>query len=283
MKKTNFCSYLVFVICFYLTSCVSSSKYIYTPSTPNLLLLEEKNSAKIAINYATSSTTNNLEADNKKSNGVDVQTAYAITKNVGLKFDFYNKWEFNQPFYTTNQFSTINYKKHGFEISTGIYNFTKNPGYSGFQLYAGFGKGKFLLNETSSTNKNYFNMDYQKFFVQPSFTLKASAHYNFTFAARLNAINYKNLTTNYSNLANDVLGYIQTKTSIFTDFIIQNEFCFKKAAAVKFQIQLGTTRLHTYFSSVSTATVQHQQYLYNNNWASFGVITDIQKLTTKKK
>ena len=279
----NYICVLISFICIAIFSACTAPKYIYTPASANLLLLEKKNDLKAAVNFVQAGTVLGFTRSTKDSRGIDLQGAYAITDKAGLKINAYTKQEKSGGvvFYQNDPAEMKTYKKQGIEISGGIYNFSGKQAKAQFQLFAGAGTGKFSLNERRLNGylyeNFYHNMNYFKTYVQPALSIKSSPYYHVTLGSSLSLIKYYNVRTNYTDLSDEPLGYVETKPSIFIDFVLQNEFGFKRLKGIKFQWQLGFTDLLTRFP-VPGSSFENNKYDYNKAWLALGIIADIRAL-----
>ena len=282
MKK-NILPALAFVI-LALNAC-STAKYVYSPSTANMLEAEKKNSAKTAINY--SATTGPVDIDNQKSSGVDIQTMYAVTKRIAIKADGFIKRESNETATRIEgvPYDRITYKKAGFEAGAEIYNFSKVKERSAFRLYSGMGIGKFSFTETYHVDRfdiYHHSLNYFKFFIQPSVRIRASKNYSVSFAGKLSVFKFYHIKTDCPDLKEMPLGYIDTKPNLFTDIIIHHEFGFKALQGIRFQVQNGFCVLNTKFHLPAEYAYAGDQYEYHNAWVAAGIIADIKKLFAHK-
>lgn len=274
----------VILICIITFSACTPSKYVYTPATANLLFLENKNDLKAAVNFVKSGNIIGLSGDIRQSHGIDIQGAYAVNEKAAIKLTAYTKQESNESVfaYQNQPPNKVNYKKQGMEISGGLYNFSGKKAKDRFQLFAGAGGGKFSLNENrfnGNTNDNYYhNMNYFKAFIQPTLSLKSSPNYKVTLATAVSLIKYSGIRTNYKDLADEPLGYIDTKPSIFIDFVLQNEFGFRGLKGIKFQWQAGVTNLLTAFPVPGTMAFYNYKYDYNKVWLAVGVVANFKTL-----
>ena len=270
----------ILLVCF--CAC-TTSKYAYTPSTANLLQVEQKGDFKAAVNYATA--TGAGEANGRKSsNGIDLQTVYAVSKRLSVKADGYFKGEGNQTI--ARQASVpnevIRYKKKGAEISLGSHNFSRTKDRSSFQAFIGAGTGKFSFNSKYNDGRamNSHSMDYFKLFLQPSYTFFVSKNYYLTFGSKISMLQFSNVVTNYPNLNTTALGYIDTKPNYYVDFILQQQFGFTQLKGMQFQFQIGFTNLATSFTSEQNNLLD-EKYDYNNSWIALGLMLDVSKMRNK--
>jgi hypothetical protein len=274
--------YLLLV--FSISAC-TANKYVYSPISSNGLLLDSAKDLKAAINYAAAGNINTT-SQRQVSNGLDIQTAYAINNKIGIKLDGSLKQESNEFNYNNNsttntQKDEIKYKKAGVEVSLGFYNSNKKNQKSGLQVFGGVGMGKLELKGMYSATPStifFHTMNYSKIFIQANPTLWSSKNYSFTFITKLSVIKYYNIQTNYTDLDKEPLGYIGSKPSVFGDIAFQNEFGFNPLKGIKFQTQLGLTKLFSRFPLSTNRTFNTGKYDYNNAWFNIGAIANIRQL-----
>ena len=264
-------------------------RYVYTPATANLLTPGQKGNAKVAVNYSSSSSSDILPSTNDKSEGVDLQAAYAITDKIALRAELYTKSEKNSGTATDFFGNDIteyqnNYRKNGFELSGGLYQIGKGEAGVSLQLFAGIGGGKFSLNERDITSANiyYHRMNYFKGFFQPSVRIAASKYVSITLGSRLSVINFNHIKTDIPDIDKEALGYIGTANSVFTDVFTHFEFGFKGLEPVKFQFQIGASKLNTRFAVPDYPYVNNERYDHNNLWLAAGIVADVNMLFGKK-
>lgn len=264
-------------------SCTALAKYAYTPATANLLQVEGKNDFKAAVNYAAASASSS-GGEKESSDGIDIQTAYAVNKRIVVKADGYFKGEQNRTAANQNGLPNekINYKKQGIEISAGCNNFSKNKKRTSFQVFGGIGTGKFSFTGKYNDGNpdNHHSMNYFKAFLQPSYTFFVSKKYDISFASKLNMLQFSKVTTDYPDIFTEPLGYIDSKPNFFIDVVMQHQFGYSKLPALDFQVQFGITSLATSFSSPHN-NITKEKYDYNNSWFAAGVILNTGKLLKK--
>jgi hypothetical protein len=277
----------LYLLPFIALNACNANKYVYSPSTANLLKLEEKNDVKVAVNYSTVGSLTPNSSQNKHSNGIDVQSAYAVNNKIALKFDAYSKSENNQSGLINDVIrQKITYQKRGIELSGGYYNLKQKDNITSFQALFGMALGKSSFKEINNGTvivKNYFyDINFNKFFIQPAVNFKVSNNYTITLATKFSLVSYYNAKTNYPDLSKEALGYIETKPSFFWDFIVQNEFGFKGLNGIHFQTQIGSTTLSSNFNIPNATETYKSKYEYNNVWFMIGAVADIRKLLNKK-
>ena len=283
----NYFSVLIFVLCITAFSACTTAKYVYTPATANLLLLEKKNDIKAAVNYVQAGTILGLNNGSRESHGADIQGAYAINDKIGVKVSAYTKKEYNEAdfSYANDPKDMVNYKKNGIEISGGLYDFSGKKAKNRFHLFGGAGTGRFSFSENRfngiTRDLYHHNMSYLKLFLQPALILNATGRYTVTLSTVPSLVKYYNVRTNYTDLSDEPLGYIETKPSIFVDFVLQNEFSFNGLRGFSFQWQAGLTDLLTRFPTSPSSGFSNEKYDYNKGWLAVGIIANFNTLLSK--
>lgn len=267
---------LVLISAVLISSCTVVDRYAFSPATANLLQAEHKNDVKISGNYSSAGKFTALKGEHRKSNGFDGQGLYAVSNKVALGAAAYKKWEENKSTYQ-NIPSGYRYQKSGTEFSAGVYNFSKTEERSSFQLFGGvgFGKGSIKGFYTDSTGyMEFHNSRYNKYFLQPTFSLKAGERSFIVLATRLNIIHFHTIESNLLDPERDGLNFLGQKNSMFQDFILNETFYLKNPAGLGFQLQQGITGLYTHFNDDA---ILRTNYQYNNLWFSAGIVWDINK------
>lgn len=184
MKKI---AYAILVLV--LTSC---SHYYYAPNAANIPLFKEKNTFNIKGGYS---------GDNY--DGADIQTAYSVSKNIGLMANSFfasekeNVGEYNSA--STHQESG---KGSYFEAGVGYYKtFGKHKVWI-FEAYggAGFGRENHLYAYSQASK-----LSLTKYFIQPSFGYSSkTGHFETAINSRFSALNLKVIQSNLSLETNQV-------------------------------------------------------------------------------
>lgn len=268
-----------------LYSC-TAPKYIYTPPTANLLGINERKQIKAAADYTTSGSSIRTGNSGPHASGIDAQVVYGASGRLVLRADWFSKWESNQSAGELNNipFEKVSYRKNGAALSAGIYNFSKNKKASVFQINAGIGTGSSsFVNRYADPDilPQFYKVNYYRFFIQPAAVVRLSSHYNVSIAGRFSIFNYRNINTDSRELKESVLGIIDSKPSLISDVIFQNEFGFKGLTGISFQVQMGTSIVHTSFSGTSSNSFIREKYDYNKLWLAIGAVAGIKALFKK--
>ena len=285
--------YLPIIFCVSaLSSCYTTTpKYLFAPSSANLLQIEKKGDVKTAINYAQSKhVRNNDNSPGKQSsNGIDIQTAFSAIKHVAVKVDLFKKWEVDKALNNDQANLSrykINYQRQGTVISIGYYKFFDKTKKILFNIDGGIGLGKTSFNGTYRKNaitKYFYSANNSTLLVTPSLKFKVSKNYNLTLAYRFSSTAFSKIITNDSTLTKDLYASFANKNSIYGDIIIENDFGFNSLQGIRFHWQLGMSNLYTHFSYEPSSSSQSfvDQYEYNNSFGSIGIVADLKKIFKK--
>lgn len=199
---------------------------------------------------------------------------YALSSRFAIGVATYKKWEENKSA-VQNFPSGYHYRKSGTELSLGVYNFSKSEERSVFQLFGGvgFGKGSIVgfYSDSSSYRESHFSKN-NKYFLQPTLSIKAGERTFIVLATRLNVVHFSNIESNIQDPKRDGLIFLGQKNSIFQDFILNETFSFKKPAGLGIQFQQGITSLYTRFHDDANINTNYQ---YNNLWFSAGIVWEL--------
>ena len=236
MKNNNLILFGLFAILTALSSC---THYYYAPNSHNVPLFQKQNEARISV-----ATSRGDEFE-----GTEIQSAYSITKNVGLMLN---------GFYVNPQDGSEWGKGNLVEFGVGY--FKPMGKYFVFETYGGFGKGK-AINQYGlgkSTAK------FSRYFVQPSIGF-TTPWFDIAASSRFCWLDFYKIEYDKINL-NDIvdLDYIKDHNS---------SFLFEPALTVrggwkyiKFQMQLVLSK--------NLTTPELQQEKVNFNIGVYAVITD---------
>ncbi len=279
-------------IAFILSSCSTiTPKYLCAPAPANLIQIEKKNDVKASVNYSASGHSRIPGIGSKQqSNGLNIQTAFGLSKKIAIKLDAFKYWETDRNVIDTIALYDfkINYRRQGVEVSAGYYKHYGTKKDVAFNVYSGFGIGNNKFNgfyrNDSGINRN-FDADYIKWFICPSISFDITKNYSLLVAYKLSVLKFKNIQTNDIQLKTGFYKEITSKNSVFSDFIFDNQFTFNNMKGIKFHVMLGASALHTRFSDyriyASGTSYTTGQYLYNDRFASIGVIADVHQLFSK--
>ena len=241
MKITQIASIILI-----LTSCYSP-RYVYSPVTQNIPLINKKNDVKVAGYLAGGgSGTNNLSSPGAYNLGLDLHTAYAVTDHFAVMLNQYNRWERNGR--NNDVFAgdsiLILYKRSLTEMGVGYYK-SMNDHNSCFQLFGGFATGKFMINESSARNRTangrFHTSHVNKIFIQPSIISGMTKNFTAAFSSRFSMVYYDKINTDYSDaeLKQYFLTDLSASPVFFWEPTMSYMFGFKKLKGIKVETQLG--------------------------------------------
>jgi hypothetical protein len=290
--KSIYNSVIFIVIFASLSSCYTTTpKYLYAPNSLNLLHTEKKGDVKAAFNYAQSKHSNNTNDNSGRqiSNGIETQIAYCIIDKLVFKGSALQRWETDRSHRTQigpYKFR-LEYKRKAADISIGYYKFLGDQKKVSLNLDAGTGIGKTTFTGTyrnDTITKYFYSANHYTLFISPSIVLKPINNYSLTIAYRLSSIHFHHINTNDAALTNGLYAAFANKKSIYGDIVFENEFGFNKLPQIRFQWQLGFSKLYTHFKyeHLANTTNFDDQYQYNNNFGLIGLVADLKQLLAKK-
>src|SRR3954468_12859058 len=95
---------LPLVCCIIITASCYTPRYVYSPAAHNVPLFEKKGDSKLAVDYSTNFSKNNLASEVvvSHSHGIDLQGAYAISKKFALQVNYFWREEKNNGDYNAD-------------------------------------------------------------------------------------------------------------------------------------------------------------------------------------
>lgn len=159
---------------FLLVACLSSCKSTYLPNTRNVSLFKEAKEAMITVAVAS---------------GLDVQTAYALTDNVGIMGNL----NANQSTYQTNDGVDYNRNYRFGELGLGLFGGNRAARY---EVYGGYGLGQgtsyeglYVFSNQVGAKAVVATGKFNRIFLQPSFGSN-NRNFNISFTARFSLVDF---------------------------------------------------------------------------------------------
>lgn len=210
-----------------------SPRYIYTPATQNIPLINKKGQVEAALYYAGSADA--FKAGNY-NHGLDIQTAWAVTNHFALMLNetVRNEKNSGNDSYYQNDSSFLSYKRNFTELAAGYFGFSKRKPKMQFQVFGGlaFGSSKIYddyISNNIQTNK-YHKSDVVIVFIQPAFTYAPAKQFLAALSSRFTEIIFKHIRTNYTpvELDNYILDSIAIAPVFFWEPAMSYSFSLKK-------------------------------------------------------
>ena len=264
------CFIVLFVISVALGSCYAP-RYVYSPSTQNIPLLNKKNDLEFSAFYAGSF--NDFKGKGNYNRGFDVQTGWAVSNHLAVMVNESARWEKNVDndtfFYSDS--SSLSYKRSFTEFGFGYFSPLHHNEKMKFQVFGGiaFGGSKISDDYFSSrirTNK-YHNSNVTKIFIQPALIYSPTKHFSGALTSRFTEVIFSHITTNYTlaELNNYILDSLAISSIYFWEPAVSYTFGFKKIP-VKLRLQ----------GSVSIL-LNHRFVEHRTGNVALGIIADISK------
>ncbi|MEP6948854.1 MAG: hypothetical protein ABI863_06255 [Ginsengibacter sp.] len=253
-----------------------SPRYVYSPATQNIPLLNKKNDLELSAFYAGS-----IDAFEKKGNynrGIDLQTAWAISNHFAVILNESARWEKNggNDSFFPNDSSFLSYKRNFTEIGLGYFSPAKNNKKMQFQVFGGAASGSSKIYDDFTSNSTHVNKYHYsrvtKIFIQPAIMYSLFKNFSTALSSRFTEVIFSHIRTNYTptELDNYILDSIAVSPVFFWEPAVSYTFGFKKFP-VKFQIQGSITVL-----------LNHRFVEHRNANIGIGLTCDFPKKTRRK-
>ncbi len=264
-----------------MTGCYTP-RYVYSPSAHNVPLLAKKGDSKIGINYSSNlpgTRTIDDQVFRGRSNGIDLQGAYAISKKFALQANYFSRTEKNGGNYsTTLDSAVIRYRRKLTELGAGYYTKLNPESNLIFQLFAGIGFGNFTFTDNGKdpnqvSYSRFHRAGIAKFYIQPAFQYQNNKRIAAALSSRFSVINFSNIETDYTaqEQANFELDRISSSPVVFWEPAFINTFGFKKLPGFFLEYQAGLSLL------MSRRFVDARSFNF-----SVGLYADLPQLLKKK-
>jgi hypothetical protein len=271
MKKTA----LVFFVSLTFISCYTP-RYVYSPPTQNIPLLNKKNDLEVAAYYAGS--VNTFKTKDNYNQGFDIQSAWAASNHFAIMLNESARWERNSgnDSYFPGDSSLLSYRQNFIEIGAGYYSNPKNNQKMLLQIFGGaaIGTSKFtddFVANSTQTNK-YHNSNVTKIFIQPAVLYSPLKNFLTTLSSRFTAVIFTRIHSNYtaSELDNYNLDSLSVSPVYFWEPAVSYTIGFKKVP-VKFRIQGSLSIL-----------LNHRFVEHRSSNIGFGIVSDFSRKEKNK-
>lgn len=260
----------LFFISFCLNSCYSP-RYVYSPSTQNVLLLHKKNDLEFSGFYAGS-----INAFKEKGNynrGFDLHTAWALSNHFAVMLNESYQWEKNggNDSFFPNDSSLLSYKRNFTEMGVGYFTPIAYNEKMQFQLFGGVAFGSSNISDDYVSNNvstyKYHNSSVTKIFIQPAIIYSPVKNFSGALASRFTEVIFTHIHTNYTatELDNYILDSLTVSPVFFWEPVVSYTFGFKK-----FPVKLGIQ------GSISIL-LNHRFVEHRTGNLALGIIADLPK------
>ncbi len=276
MKKISVLGFLSAMLIF---SACYTPRFANSPTAHNIPVLAEKNDSKFSVNYSTNADARSTEDkySRNRSNGFDIQGAYAITKSIGVQAAYFSRYERTHGGGNDDDFfdsSVIKYNRNLFEFGAGYFTPVDEKGKMLFQVFAGLGFGKFNFTDNGRDKSQlpyhrFHNADVTKYYLEPSLTFRSKETFAASLSARFSFVRFRNVQTNYKQAEKETykLDSINRYTSVFFEPAFVNSYGFNKLPGLRIEYQLGLSLI------MSRNIMDYRRFNF-----SLGLVFDIPKL-----
>ena len=246
LKLNAALAFLLYIIIF---AACQTPRYAYSPSAHNVPVITQKGDGKIGALYSTNipaEESYNGERIYNRSNGIDIQAAYALSDNWAIQASHFQRWE-----RTTGGPDSVNikYKRNLSELGAGYYFAMNKRKTAFFQVFGGGGIGKFSFNDHSINGDFFHQSDILKFYVQPAFVFRSKGSFSTSIAIRGSIVKFNSIKTNYSSaeLEDYKLNYIDGRAKFFLEPAFVSSFGFKNLPGLRIEFQGSVSLLAAYY------------------------------------
>jgi hypothetical protein len=263
------------VISSMLCSCYSP-RYVYSPSTQNIPLLNKKNDLEFSAFYAGS--LNAFKGKGNYNRGFDIQSAWAVSNHFALMVNESARWEkngANDTFFYSDS-SSLSYKRNFTEFGAGYFSLMHHNAKMKIQLFGGVAFGGSKITDDYFSNgiqtDKYHNSKVTKIFIQPALIYSPTKKFSGALTSRFTEVIFAHINTNYTlnELDNYILDSLNTSPVYFWEPAVSYTFGFKKVP-VKIRVQGSITIL-----------INHRFVEHRTGNLALGVIADISQKKIKE-
>jgi hypothetical protein len=238
MQKKYFHLLLILLVIF-ISSC-RTYRHAYSPAPPNNPAFRYKGESQLMASYS-GSDGNNGTGDIQKNQGGDIMGAYAITKELAITGSYYFRKETDQyrDDYVFDS-SVVRYNRKMFDLGFGCFIPLTEKRKGTFSMYAGFGSGKFTINDrgiddTLAPYSRFFEAGVRKIYIQPGFNFWIGENVSVGLTARYSFITFKKISTSYNQREQEYFFFDRMKRKKPTTFepTFSLEFAIPKAPWLK--------------------------------------------------
>lgn len=224
-----------------LSSC-TTYRYIYSASPPNNPYFITKGESKATAYYSSGGNNNRATGDN--ASGCDLQGAYAIGNHWALTTGYFNRRERDvYNFGSSNESSTINYKRNLFDLGSGYFvALDKNKEFT-FNLYGGIALGKFSFIDNKTYYSRFHSSSITKWYFQPSVNFMPTQNFRLSFGTKFSFVHYGDIQTSYTpdEIQSLSLNLIANRTIPFIEPAFNIQFGIRKYPWIKLDYTISGT------------------------------------------
>lgn len=232
----------------FFTAC-ETPRYAYSPSAHNVPVITQKGDGKVGALYSTNIPAEESYNDQRiynRSNGIDLQGAYAVSDNWALQASHFQRWE-----RTTGGPDTVNikYRRSLTELGGGYYFAMNKRKTAFFQVFGGGGIGRFSFTDHSIYGDFFHQSDILKFYVQPAFVFRSKGSFSTSIAIRGSIVKFNSIKTNYTanELENYRLHNLDGRAKFFLEPAFISSFGFKNFPGFRIEFQGSLSILAAYY------------------------------------
>lgn len=180
---------------------------MYAASKINTPMLAQRGDSRLNASFSFGNAKGT--GDSSRNLGFDLQSAYAIGKNLGVMASYYNRNE-SDKFDSLDLFpvsghpfgrSHIRYNRNASGVAIGY--FAQNNRKEIFSVYGGFGFGRLRITDDGLRDSLRYarslSANTLKLFLQPAYTFTGLKEIYFDLSLRISLLDYQRVKTTYTN------------------------------------------------------------------------------------
>ena len=196
------------ILVIFMVSC-ENRRYVYASPPPNNPIFTKKGESKIAAYGSFGGSRgwfSGSSHDSSYNYGYDLQGAYAFSKHWAATISYGRRKEMDNYYrFRINKQdpALVGYQRKMIEVGAGYFVATDKSSEIMFNLYGGIGNGDLLIEDNSERNntpvRKELSAKISKYYLQPSINFGDNRYFNMGLLARITALHFTNINSNYTN------------------------------------------------------------------------------------
>jgi hypothetical protein len=252
-----------------------SYHYMYAPVATSTPMFNKKGESDVSALYSFGSIfRTNVHTHN---DGYDLQGAYAVSDHFALTAAFSHRHERNV-YDSTNTFgntvnSSLSYRRNTTLLGVGYFTPCNASGSSFFDLYAGYGIGRYQLDDDGVAPgplyHQFHDCNVNNYYVQPGFHFNGRGAMQVSLATRINTISYYNIATDYTAAQEKSYNMAVIRNTVFS--FLEPSFTIRGWAP-------GAPWIRIEFQASTSIKLNNTALYYRESYLSLGLSFDLSRL-----
>ncbi len=257
-----------------------SYHYMYAPAPPVTPMFNKKGESNVSAVYSFGSLFMTYVLT--QNDGYVLQGAYAVSDHFALTAAFSHRHERNV-YDSTNTVgnavnSSLSYHRNTTLLGVGYFTPCNASGSSFFDLYAGYGIGRYQLDDDGMapgpSYHQFHDCNVNNYYVQPGFHFNGRGATQVALATRINTISYYNISTDYTAAQEKSYNMAVIRNTVFT--FLEPSLTIRGWAP-------GSPWLRMEFQMSTSIKLNNTALYYRETYLSLGLSFDLSRLGDQKK